>query len=203
MANLFVFEGPDGVGKTTVISLVEKQLQESGVACTQLAFPGNELGTLGDHIYKLHHLSESFGVRRISPTSLQLLHVAAHIDAIEQRILPLLNGGTTILLDRYWWSTWVYGTASGVPEDQVKAMLDLERLSWKSTRPKVIFLFRRSNVAGDPVLVNAYDRLAKMEKDSDRIVTVDNDDTPDLVAERIVRIVLNELAEEPLASRRQ
>ncbi len=94
---LFVFEGPDGVGKTTLAQRFAARLRARGVPSTYLSFPGAEEGTLGKHVYDLHHNSEAIGVRTVHPSSLQLLHVAAHIDAIESQIRPLLKQGQTIM----------------------------------------------------------------------------------------------------------
>ena len=99
LGKLYVFEGPDGVGKSTLAQWFASHLQESGYACTLLSFPGKEDGTLGEHVYELHHDPARFGIQSLSAASLQLLHVAAHIDAIETRIKPLLNEG-----ERWCWT---------------------------------------------------------------------------------------------------
>ena len=92
---LYVFEGPDAVGKSEISLRFVAQLRESGVACEYLAFPGHADGTLGKHVYELHHHPQDHGIASVSPTSLQLLHVAAHVDAIETSILPALRSGRT------------------------------------------------------------------------------------------------------------
>jgi dTMP kinase len=97
MAGLFVFEGPDQVGKSSVTLGAEQRLRKAGVACVRLSFPGDDPGTLGRHVYELHHAPASYGVESVLPLSLQLLHIAAHVDAIERRILPWLRAGTTVL----------------------------------------------------------------------------------------------------------
>jgi thymidylate kinase len=190
MAELFVFEGPDGVGKSTVISAVEKHLRDAGVVCTRLSFPGNEPGTLGRHVYDLHHAPGRYGVEQMSPVSLQLLHIAAHIDAIERRILPLLRSGTTVLLDRYWWSTWVYGTVGGVPAAQLDAMLAVERHAWQGVQPASVFLLKRPDAARDPVLVEAYDRLAQREADCYPVVPLHNERSVDATVQNAVQIIM-------------
>lgn len=141
---LFVFEGPDGVGKSTLVSAASEKLVGDGVAAVAIALPGRKHGTLGAHVYALHHDPERFGVRRLSQESLQLLHVAAHIDAIENLIRPHIEGGEVVLLDRYWWSTWVYGVTGGVDRDALGAMIDLELRHWGSLRPDTVFLMERA-----------------------------------------------------------
>ena len=78
---LIVFEGPDGVGKSTLAKEVAAVLSGRGTPCDLLAFPGREPGTLGWHVYQLHHDPGLFGIANIPPASLQLLHVAAHLAA--------------------------------------------------------------------------------------------------------------------------
>jgi thymidylate kinase len=142
---LYVFEGPDGVGKSELSRRFAEQLVASRVDCEHLSFPGRDAGTLGEHVYELHHHRERFGIERLSPTSLQLLHVAAHIDTIEHRILPALQAGRTVVLDRFWWSTMVYGLVGGVSRQALDAMIGLELTAWGSIQPTALFFFRRSS----------------------------------------------------------
>ena len=113
--------------------------------CDLVTFPGREPGTLGLHVYQLHHEPQRFGVERIPPTSVQLLHIAAHIDAINARILPALRAGRWVVLDRFWWSTWVYGLAAGVKKESLEAMLAVERPEWDGVVPAVVFLVHRGS----------------------------------------------------------
>jgi dTMP kinase len=146
---LYVFEGPDGAGKTTLARRVVSHFEAQGQDCVGLSFPGSEAGTLGALVYSLHHNPERFGLVHWNQTSMQLLHVAAHIEAIERRILPALRAGRTIVLDRFWWSTWVYGKASGMPEETLSTMIDLERLCWGSTLPDALFVIGGSGPKRD------------------------------------------------------
>ena len=104
---LFVLEGPDGVGKSTLAHTLTEYLNAKGIPCDYFAFPGREAGTLGRHIYDFHHNPIQFGVKLVNPASVQVLHIAAHLDTIERNILPTLEKGRSIVLDRFWWSTWV------------------------------------------------------------------------------------------------
>lgn len=153
LGRLSVFEGPDGVGKSTLSRGVAECLSFEGVPCVYLAFPGQEAGTLGHLVYQIHHHPESFHITSMSQTSLQILHIAAHIDAIENRILPAIEAGKVVLLDRFWWSTLVYGTVSGVRPDSLHAMIELEKLHWGPLQPTVAFL-----VTCDKPLQNEIDR---------------------------------------------
>lgn len=140
---LFVFEGPDGVGKTTLAGEIVAKLQKNGSEVLFLSFPGREPRTLGSLVYAIHHDSSVVGLNRVSPISLQILHIAAHIDCIENRIIPALTDGKTVVLDRYWWSTIAYGEATGIPCHVLKAMIELEDTAWGNVRPDIMFLITR------------------------------------------------------------
>jgi dTMP kinase len=157
---LYIFEGPDGVGKTTLASALVSHLHENRRAAHLLSFPGREHGTLGRMIWDLHHDFERFGVRDIDATSLQLLHVASHIDTVEHRIRPALQAGEDVVLDRFWWSTLVYGTEQGVPRRSLEMMIELELQHWGELTPDAIFLIRRAVPFRNEVSLARYTRLA-------------------------------------------
>jgi thymidylate kinase len=157
---LLVFEGPDGVGKSTLAQEVSSALATRGIGCECLSFPGREVGSLGWHIYQLHHEPERFGVKGIPPTSLQLLHVAAHLDAIANRILPALRAGRCVVLDRFWWSTLVYGLVAGASKKTLEAMIEVERAVWEGFVPTMAFLVRRSRPFRDGEPMNRWCDLA-------------------------------------------
>ena len=141
--SLVVFEGPDGVGKTTLALALLDRLRAEGLQATYVSFPGGEPGTLGRHVYEIHHNAHGAGLEQISPTSLQLLHVAAHIDTIDTRIRPALLAGETVLLDRFWWSTWIYGLLGGADPTSLEMMIALEKHHWKHIQPNIILLLER------------------------------------------------------------
>ena len=178
---LIVLEGPDGVGKSTLSGRLTNRLRETGILCEQLAFPGRQPGSLGSLVYDLHHEAPGLGLGDVTPTSLQLLHIAAHVDAIEGRILPALRAGTWVVLDRFWWSIWVYGTASGVSERSLDAMIELEQAHWGQVKPDMLFLVERESRTPDDGdgLLERYRELANREQLHSRVVTLHNDSSID------------------------
>src|SRR5438552_3312354 len=85
---LYVFEGANASGKTTLAQKLVDLLKSSGLGAEYFAFPGQTVGTLGKHVWEIHKDAVSKGIDFIHPASLQLMHIAAHVDAIETRILP-------------------------------------------------------------------------------------------------------------------
>ncbi len=142
--HLIVFEGPDAVGKSTLVKSLQSILQNACVQTEFLSFPGDRPGTLGKLVYELHHSPTQFGINGMSPISLQALHIAAHVDAILQTIIPALSSGTWVVLDRFWWSTWVYGTADGIEPRALNSLIEAEKLVWGPFQPSVVFLVERS-----------------------------------------------------------
>lgn len=179
---LIVFEGPDGVGKSSLITQCHAQLQQTGGSVEVMSFPGREPGTLGAHIYQLHHQHHSmYGIEQIDPASIQLLHVAAHLDAITQRIRPALQAGTHVILDRYWWSTWVYGAAASVQTTTLDMMVNLERHHWGDILPSVVFLVhanapwrRGESIERFHALRSLYTQLAQQEQSRYPVRVIDN-----------------------------
>ena len=183
---LVVIEGPDGVGKTAIATEVSRKIIEVGHSCEQVAFPGNKVGTLGKLIYGIHHSPSQYGINDLTPTAAQALHVAAHLDSIEQTILPILRTGRHVVLDRFWWSMWVYGLVSGVRKNTLRRMVDLERSQWRGVSPFGLFLIRRN----EPIdrdesrenwlrLCREYDVLAHREVSNHPVFFVENNKTLD------------------------
>lgn len=184
LGKLFVFEGPDGVGKSTLAQTLTKHLNATGISCDCLSFPGQLPRSLGRHIYEVHHDPKRFGLGLIDPASLQVLHVAAHIDLIERHIRPALKLSRWIVLDRFWWSTWVYGFTKGVSDDSLKAMMDLELVHWGSIRPDaVILVLRKSPIQQEgttedfSMIDEAYRVFVTKQANEQRIHVVHNEGT--------------------------
>jgi len=190
---LIVIEGPDGVGKTTLATEVSRRLNEQGRVCEIVAFPGNKVGTLGKLIYGIHHNPTQYGIDHLSCTAAQALHVAAHLETIEQTILPTLITGGYVVLDRFWWSLWVYGLVSGVRKKILHKMVDLEQSQWGGVNPLAAFLIRRAEPIGrdEPkerwlTLCHEYDLLARRERTRHPVFVIENNRTLDRAVENII-----------------
>lgn len=192
--SLFVFEGPDGVGKSELAKQFYAFLKKSQ-PCELLTFPGREQGTLGKLVYDLHHESKKVGVEQVSSSALQAAHVAAHIDAIEKKIIPALAAGVTVVLDRYWWSTRVYGAVGGANESVIEKLIEAELAAWNGIKPSTAFLIRRSSpLRAEPLSDwrrwrDSYDKLSGVEALQYPVCVVDNDTKIEDALDQILRAV--------------
>lgn len=176
---LIVFEGPDAVGKSTLVRYLQELLDQKQIPNESVSFPGDRPGTIGKLVYDLHHDPGKFGIERTSPVGLQALHIAAHLDAITQIILPAIDLGRWVVLDRFWWSTCVYGRAAGIDPKVLDSLVHTEKLQWGQCVPSVVFLIQRVQPFGDKpkgdefaTLSNLYRDLSISEAGNYEIVTI-------------------------------
>lgn len=192
---LFVFEGPDGVGKTSLAKAIVDVLLSNSIPCEYLAFPGRKEGTLGHHIYELHHNRAQLETDSLTPTALQALHIAAHIDTIENQILPLLEAGISVVLDRYWWSTLVYGQVHGANMKTLTMLVKGEIAHWGKLKPDQIFLIKRNmpieRTFDDKwkLLMESYERLLTEKGRDTNSTIVDNEGTVENAISTIIEII--------------
>lgn len=102
---LIIFEGPDGVGKTTQIKNISKRLAELNVETLILRFP-NPTTELGQRIRLA--IKDS----NISPMELQLLFAIERY--IELENLKEVKKEKIIFFDRFYYSGQIYGELSGL-----------------------------------------------------------------------------------------
>jgi GTPase SAR1 family protein len=165
---LIVLEGPDGVGKSTIHSALSTELTRTGHDVLSLAVPGREPGSIGELIYRIHHDDGALGVGDIASLARQALDVAAHIDAIERLIGPALKANRTVLVDRFWWSTWVYGVVAGCHRRPLRGLIDAERAA---NQDESMLYWQRISLE--------YGRLAAREKKEYPVSVIDNVGTPE------------------------
>jgi thymidylate kinase len=191
---LFILEGPDGVGKSTIAKALADELSSAGRACELMTFPGREPRTLGRLVYDVHHAPADHGVDVLTAASKQALHIAAHLDAIERRILPALHAGRDVVLDRFWWSTWAYGIVGGMGRRLLGRLIDVERAAWGRVAPHTAVLLRRPSPINRPeeklanwrLLAHEYGRLAARESRRYPVVVVDNEGPVEAALAKVV-----------------
>lgn len=102
---LFItFEGNEGSGKTTQISLLAESLRTRGLAVRTLREPG---GTpIGEEIR--HTLKHSLANQAMTPEAELLLMNASRAQLVREVIRPALRAGEVVLCDRFYDSTTAY-----------------------------------------------------------------------------------------------
>jgi dTMP kinase len=130
---LLVIEGPEGAGKTTQVRLLSEWLSAQRKQVIAVREPG---GTpLGDEIRKIlldHPASD------IVPRAESLLFMASRAQLVERQIVPALASGSTVILDRFFLSTYAYQVAGrGLPHEEVGAA---NRLATAELRPDLTVL---------------------------------------------------------------
>ena len=193
-SGIYVFEGIDNVGKTTIVQkLKEKICETTEYECTIVAFPGNAPRTLGSLVYDIYHNQKRYFEESLNETSLQLLHIASHIDLLQRKLRKLNSEKCIVLLDRYWWSTYVYGLVGGMEENIIQAIIEPELLHWKDINVKKIFLLERDNrehdydEVKDRKIVEVYRELSAGESKS---ILIDNNGSIDEAVTKIYNIIV-------------
>ncbi len=157
---LVVFEGGEGAGKSTQLRRLSARLSAAGVAHRVFREPG---GTpLGDRIRELvlHSSLE------ITPSAEAALFVASRAQLVAREILPALEGGEHVLLDRFLLSSYAYQSAGrGLPLEIVRGA---NRLAVGSLVPDLTVLL----TLGDPSI--GLRRVASRGK-QDRIEHAESD----------------------------
>jgi dTMP kinase len=113
---LIVFEGAEGAGKSTQLRLLAEWLGSRGSDVVAVREPGGTI--VGDEIRRILLDPSS----DIVPRAEALLFMASRAQLVEREIKPALNGGSVVLVDRFFLSTYAYqGTGRGLPEDELRS----------------------------------------------------------------------------------
>lgn len=113
------FEGCEGCGKTTQISMLSERLQRTGKEILVTREPGGT--TVGEMVR--HILIGSDDVGNMCPETELLLFAASRAQLVREVIAPALQCGTFILCDRFLDSTTVYqGVARQLAEGPVRGI---------------------------------------------------------------------------------
>ncbi len=97
------FEGPDGCGKTTQITLLVEYLSGLGHAVCHTREPGGT--SIGEQVRGILHSQDN--QEMVSQAEI-LLYSASRAQLVAERISPALDAGTIVLCDRYYDSTLAY-----------------------------------------------------------------------------------------------
>jgi dTMP kinase len=187
---LITVEGLDGAGKTTLVAGLSAALEERGERVVVLREPGGvEVSERIRELLKDPALA-------IDPRAEALLYAAARAQLVAEELRPLLESGTTVLLDRFIDSSLAYqGAGRGLG---VEAIRTLNEFGTAGLSPDRTLLLRvdpatgLGRIAGRPAdrleqedtaffaaIAEAYDALAAAEPE--RISVIDAGQPPDAV----------------------
>lgn len=104
------FEGGEGTGKSTQVTLFCEALRQKGISVIQTREPGGSSGA-----EKIRDLLVKGDPGQWTPLTEALLFITARLDHVEKVIKPALDAGSWVVCDRYHDSTVVYsGYGHGV-----------------------------------------------------------------------------------------
>ena len=196
-----VFEGIDGSGKSTQIELLKNNLEKRGLKCLSTLEP--TYGMVGEVLHDI--LS---GKKMADPKVTASLFVADRLDHIlnsEDGVLKSINEGTTVICDRYYFSSYAYQSVE-VPREWV---ISANRLAADTLRPDVtIFIDISAEVAMDRISKNRdsielYENRERLErvregyfsafeifKSEEKVFVVDGNRSVLEIADEIEKIVV-------------
>ena len=189
---LITIEGLDGAGKSTLARALAEAIAGRGHAVEPLREPGGVATS-----ERIRALVKDPALS-ISAHAEALLYAAARAQLVQERLLPLLDAGSFVLLDRYVDSSLAYqGAGRGLGVEQVRA---INRFATGALEPDRTLLLRITPAAGrarqagrdEPPdrlereqedffarIAAAYDELARAEPE--RIRVLDASATPSRV----------------------
>jgi dTMP kinase len=137
---LITVEGLDGAGKTTLVAGLTRELAARGRELLVLREPGGvELSERIRVLVKDPELS-------VDPRAEALLYAAARAQLVAEQLVPLLESGQWVLLDRFVDSSLAYqGAGRELGIDAIRA---LNELATGGLRPDRTLLLRIDPVAG-------------------------------------------------------
>ena len=187
---LITVEGLDGAGKTTLVAGLTRELAARGRELLVLREPGGvELSERIRELVKDPELA-------VDPRAEALLYAAARAQLVAEQLVPLLEDGQWVLLDRFVDSSLAYqGAGRGLGVERIRS---LNELATGGLTPDRTLLLRidpavgRARIAGrDPdrleqageaffaAVAAAYDELAAAEPE--RIAVIEADRPPEQV----------------------
>ena len=153
---LINFEGIDGCGKSTQIHLLKQYLEERGKKVQVYREPG---GTSIAEEIRLILLDSKY---EISAVSELLLFSAARAQLVQDKIIPALERGITVILDRFYDSTTAYQGygRSVLPIDEI---ILLNKMASHGLVPEITFYLR---ISQELALQRRKERAQEEQRDS-------------------------------------
>jgi dTMP kinase len=111
---LIVIEGPDNVGRSTLVDHLRRELQFRGHAVSSTGFRRSDLTREG--------VEAARQGTTFSPLTTSLFYATDFADRLERQIVPALKAGFWVLSDRYFYTTRARGVVRGADEDWMRRM---------------------------------------------------------------------------------
>jgi dTMP kinase len=126
--HLIVIEGPDGVGRSTQVSLLKPWLESNGHAVLDTGMTRSVLAGKG--------IKQAKTGNTLGPISLSLFYATDFADRLENQMIPALRAGFIVLTDRYIYSLIARAIVRGMDRDWIKSVYGL------ALKPHAIFYLR-------------------------------------------------------------
>jgi dTMP kinase len=127
---LIVIEGPDGVGRSTQVSMLKPWLESNGHAVLDTGMTRSALAGKG--------IKQAKAGITLGPISLSLFYATDFADRLENEMIPALRAGFIVLTDRYIYSLIARAIVRGLDADWIKSVYGL------ALKPHAIFYLRTS-----------------------------------------------------------
>lgn len=195
-SSIYIFEGVDEVGKSSLITLVSNKLNVLSVDHICVHFPGKKTNRLGELVDNIHHNKVDGYSLDLSCLPLQMLHVASHLDLEEKVIFPAKKDGKVIILDRSWLSTLAYGRFGGIESKTLDNLVGIEREVLSEADVSILFYVTRNHTC-----IEAQNEIAKIYEKyikkyfKDRVERICNNDNLYENCDYIVSRILEDISE--------
>lgn len=166
-----VLEGLDATGKSTQLAMfqqcIDREMWSHDLLLTHQPSGGSPVGEA------VYEVTENGNIE--SATARQFLHLASHAEHYKREIIPALDDGIPVVMDRCWWSTMAYG-AQAVQAETGVGWSRFQRIAQMPTQgrhPDVVFLFKepwQEDRHNTPQLLENYERLQEENFDTTFVV---------------------------------
>ncbi|MFY9554229.1 MAG: thymidylate kinase [Blastocatellia bacterium] len=129
---LIVIEGPDGIGRSTQVSMLKPWLESNGHAVLDTGMTRSALAGKG--------IKQAKAGITLGPISLTLFYATDFADRIENEMIPALRAGFIVLTDRYIYSLIARAIVRGLDPTWIKSVYGL------ALKPDAVF-YLRTNVS--------------------------------------------------------
>jgi dTMP kinase len=196
---LITFEGPDGSGKTTQISLLKKYLADKGFEVIYTREPG------GTNISeKIRDIILDNKNSEMSAMCEALLYASSRAQLVHDVIKPALSQGKVVVMDRFVESSIVYqGIGRNLGVDRIRSINDA---ATEGLKPDITFMltipfeeglkrkekqksFDRLENSGDDFHKRVYEGYMGLANSANYIKVVDADRTAEEVHKDIINVI--------------